>query len=282
MIGLIFGSYKVLERDFTKKAAARYWKIECQCCGKIKTIRSDALKRNPICKCQKDDMIGKIFGDFLVLNRTEQRAKDKCIIYECECINCKNKEYVASNVLRSKRKNCSKCHIRKSTLIDITGEVYGWLKVLERDTNPKYLGHEQDSYWFCKCLKCGTIKSIRGISLRKGMTKSCGCVKSIGEELIGQILNDNKIKYKKEYSFNDLFYKQKLRFDFAIFNDDNQLSHLIEYDGVQHFKESYWGGLEKIQLRDNLKNQYCKEHNIKLIRINKIEDITLEKLMGVD
>ena len=79
-----------------------------------------------------------------------------------------------------------------------------------------------------------------------------------------------------------MIYKQKLRFDFAIFNDDNQLSHLIEYDGVQHFKESYWGGLEEIQLRDNLKNQYCKEHNIKLIRINKIEDIILEKLMGVD
>ena len=29
MINSIFGSYVVLERDFSKKAAARYWKIKC-------------------------------------------------------------------------------------------------------------------------------------------------------------------------------------------------------------------------------------------------------------
>ena len=77
----IIGSYRVLERDYTKKTAAIYWKVKCIYCGNEKTMRSDNLKKNSVCKCQKDTMIGKIFGDFLVINRCPDRALDKCIIY---------------------------------------------------------------------------------------------------------------------------------------------------------------------------------------------------------
>lgn len=280
MINSIFGSYKVLERDYSKTAAARYWKVRCEFCGEEKSIRSDSLKKNPICKCQKDTMIGNTFGDFFVLSKCKEKAKDNCIIYQCKCIHCGHVENVASNVLRSQRKFCSNCHIRKTTMIDMTGQVFGFLKVLERDTNPHYLGHEQDSYWKCKCLKCGTIKTIRGISLRQGLTKSCGCVKSIGEEIIATILTENGIHFKKEYSFDDLIYKNKLRFDFAVFNSDGTLSHLVEFDGIQHFEQTGWEDLKTIQFRDNLKNQYCLDNNIKLIRLNNVDDISLSTIMG--
>lgn len=280
MINSIFGSYIVLEQDFTKKTAAKYWKIKCQLCGEEKSIRSDYLKKNPICKCQKDTMINNTFGDFLVLNKCKEKAKDNCILYQCKCIHCGHIENVASNVLRSNRKYCSNCHVRKTTMIDMTGQVFGFLKVLERDMSPEHIGHENDSYWYCQCLKCGSIKSIRGISLRNGMTKSCGCIKSIGEELIASLLTKNNIIFEKEYSFNDLIYKNKLRFDFAIFNTDGTLSHLIEYDGIQHFEQTGWEDVKTIQFRDNLKNQYCLDNNIKLIRINNIEDINLSTIMG--
>lgn len=236
MVNSIFGSYKVLERDYSKTAAAQYWKIKCEFCGEEKSIRADALKKNPICKCQKDKMIGNTFGDFLVLEKCKEKAKDNCILYKCRCIHCGHEENVASNVLRSQRKFCSNCHIRKTTMIDMTGQVFGFLKVLERDLSPEHLGHENDTYWKCQCLKCGSIKSIRGISLRKGSTKSCGCIKSFGEEMIGNILSENNISFQKEYSFDDLVYKNKLRFDFAIFNADGTLSHLVEFDGIQHFE----------------------------------------------
>lgn len=236
MINSIFGSYRVLERDYSRVAAARYWKIKCEFCGEEKSIRSDTLKKNPICKCQKDKMIGNTFGDFLVLEKCKEKTKDNCILYKCRCIHCGYEENVASNVLRSQRKFCSNCHIRKTTMIDMTGQVFGFLKVLERDLSPEHLGHENDTYWKCQCLKCGSIKSIRGISLRKGNTKSCGCIKSFGEEMIGSILTENNIPFQKEYSFDDLIYKNKLRFDFAIFNTDGTLSHLVEFDGIQHFE----------------------------------------------
>ena len=46
---------------------------------------------------------------------------------------------------------------------------------------------------------------------------------------------------------------------------------LLEYDGQQHYESiEYFGGeeaFEKNQIRDEIKNNYCKEHNIKLVRL---------------
>lgn len=287
MIGSVFGSYLVLEQDKVShpSAAARYWKIRCIYCGEEKIIRSDTLKKCPICKCQKDKMIGNTFGDFLVLEKSKEKAKDNCLKYKCKCIHCGNIEEVASNVLRSNRKYCSNCHTRKSTLIDLSGNIYGYLQVLKRDTNSQHMGHENDAYWICKCLKCGSVKSIRGVSLRKGFTQSCGCVKSFGEEQIAKILTENNIAFQREYYIVES--NKKMYFDFAIFNKNGTLSHLVEYDGIQHFKDtisnSGWNTLEnyeKTHLRDEYKNKYCRKHNIRLVRIKYNEAVTLNKILG--
>jgi len=51
----------------------------------------------------------------------------------------------------------------------------------------------------------------------------------------------------------------------------------IEFDGKQHYEIiEKWGGLENlkdIQKRDKIKNLYCKENNVNLIRIKYDEDI---------
>jgi hypothetical protein len=52
-----------------------------------------------------------------------------------------------------------------------------------------------------------------------------------------------------------------MRFDYAIFNDDNSISRLIEFDGEQHFnKNSPW--YNATHNNDILKNKYCKDNNI--------------------
>jgi len=56
----------------------------------------------------------------------------------------------------------------------------------------------------------------------------------------------------------------------------------IEYDGEQHYKViKYWGGENGFlmrQKRDKIKTDYCKDNNIKLIRIryddNLINELT--------
>ena len=55
--------------------------------------------------------------------------------------------------------------------------------------------------------------SIDGRNLRYGKQKSCGCIKSIGEYKITQLLLKNNINFKTQYIFQDL---PKRKFDFAI------------------------------------------------------------------
>ena len=55
-------------------------------------------------------------------------------------------------------------------LIDLTGEKYGKLTVLERAKNRK-----KATMWKCKC-ECGELTVVSSGNLRNGNTKSCGCL----------------------------------------------------------------------------------------------------------
>ena len=111
------------------------------------------------------------------------------------------------------------------------GKRFGNLIVIQEDKEKDTDGSYK---YICQC-DCGNIKSISGCSLRDGTTKSCGCIQySIGEKNIQKILNENNLKYIKEYKITELNNK---RFDFAIFNNEN-IIRLIEFDGRQHY-ESY-------------------------------------------
>lgn len=61
-----------------------------------------------------------------------------------------------------------------SKLIDLTGQKFGLLTVLEKD-NTRITGN--GSYWICQC-ECGKQKSVRSSSLRRGEIVSCGCWRS--------------------------------------------------------------------------------------------------------
>ena len=70
----------------------------------------------------------------------------------------------------------------KKILIDITGQKFGRLTVINQDGISKW----GDARWLCKC-DCGEEKVIAGKSLRGGYTKSCGCLR---REITG---NKNKL-----------------------------------------------------------------------------------------
>lgn len=56
-------------------------------------------------------------------------------------------------------------------VIDISGQVFGKLTVLKREGSDK----EGKALWLCKC-ECGKETLTTGKRLRKGTTKSCGCI----------------------------------------------------------------------------------------------------------
>lgn len=196
----------------------------------------------------------------------------------CKC-DCGNEKIILLDSLRSgKTKSCGciqKENTRNSNLKDITGQKFGKLTVV------KYVYSKNNfSYWLCKC-NCDNEIVVKSNYLVQGDTKSCGCIKSFGETNLQKILLENHVDFKREYSFEDLLSKlgNKLRFDFAIFNN-NKLELLIECDGNQHYDKNNPRYSETIVENDEKKNNYCKKRNIQLLRIKQedYESITFEKI----
>jgi hypothetical protein len=101
------------------------------------------------------------------------------------------------------------------------------------------------------------------------------CYKSTGENFIKKWLDENNIKYIQEYKYNDLRGLNNHCFEFDFYIPSNNI--LIEFDGQQHFKPVRFNGMSKnkairlfkqIQVNDALKNKYCIDNNIPLLRIS--------------
>ena len=106
------------------------------------------------------------------------------------------------------------------------------------------------------------------------------CCESNGEMEISRFLEEYNIKYTREYCFNDCKYIRSLYFDFYLL--DNNIC--IEFDGQQHFKPmKIFGGdkaFKENNIRDEIKNKYCVNNNIKLIRI-KYNENSRNKLFSI-
>lgn len=99
---------------------------------------------------------------------------------------------------------------------------------------------------------------------------------SIGEFKIHNFLKAKDIKFESQKVFDNCrnpLTSYPLRFDFYLPNENIA----IEYDGVQHFKPvEHWGGqgeLKDTKFRDEIKNKYCIDNNINLVRISYLDNV---------
>lgn len=68
-----------------------------------------------------------------------------------------------------------------SATIDMTGWKSPTIRVLRRAGSCYYGRHaplKSTAKWQALCLRCGTKFFVDGCSLRKGLTKSCGCLRA--------------------------------------------------------------------------------------------------------
>lgn len=245
-------------------------------------------------KIHKGDKYGRWTVLEVGVKNPESKAKNppNMALCECECGTKRYKEYRDLYTGRSQSCGCWKGeqlaqkNAEKSSVK--IGNIYGFLTVIEDLGMRKQASRDKNEKWFkCRCENCGNENfEVSGNNLQSGQTKSCGCVSSLGEKRIGQFLRNNKINYATQYTFKDLLSKKgyNLKFDFAIFNKDNVLSMLIEFDGRQHTQgpDGTWknsSSLEEIQYNDNLKNEYCKNNNLKLIRISYLDMDKIEEIL---
>jgi hypothetical protein len=134
---------------------------------------------------------------------------------------------------------------------------------------------------------CGEIHQATPIHLlRGGLCYKCGRHKSKGEDAIENVLKTFKYDYIKQYK--PIKENIRLAFDFALYNS-NVLVSIIEYDGEGHYKPIDFAGkgeewanknFEIYQLRDSIKDQYCKDNNIPLLRIPYWDYKNIDKILS--
>lgn len=218
---------------------------------------------------KKNDLTGQKFHSLLVLEEIPmQERKNKAKVeWKCLC-DCGNYTTVITNYLKSghtKSCGCRRAEVAKANFTkDIQGQVFGNLTALE-PTDER--GSDGSIIWKCSC-KCGNEHYASTNSLTSGAIASCGCLRSKGEQKIKSLLTEHSVNYKTQYWFSDLKDKKYLYFDFAILNGDNTIKCLVEYQGVQHLDPNATHGAWRSPLEhDEMKRQYCREHNLSLIEI---------------
>ena len=199
--------------------------------------------------------------------------------WHCKC-KCGNELDVDTRNLNSGHTQSCGCLQKEkasNNTIDMVGYENDGIIVLSKAQSDN-LGY---AHWNCLCKKCGRHFISAGSAIRQGLVQSCGCSHSNGERDIAKLLMENNIQFAKEYTFPDLVDKGRLRFDFAIFKN-NQLSHLIEFNGAQHYEQpqgSWAIGFEELKKHDIMKQEYCKKHNIRLIIIKYNQNYTINDLL---
>lgn len=250
----------------------------CPMCSRKSSTKKRTKTQEQFVK-EVDDCYGK--GQYTVLG-TYVNAGTPILVRHNVCGN----EYEARPVDLIRGHGCQKCAYKvratkigvnqRSSLKDVKKEIKDILGsnyvVLTKDED--YKGNRQKIT--IKHLKCGHTYRVAFKDIQHSHTGCpyCRILGSIssGEEAIEQVLilkyNFQKGKdYYYGYQIPDLKDKRSLHLDFYL----PKLKVAIEYDGRQHYVPvNYFGGIDtfkKIQAHDRLKDEYCKNNGIKLIRI---------------
>ncbi len=121
---------------------------------------------------------------------------------------------------------------------------------------------------------------IRGSGCQK-------CSESKGERKVALFLDKNKLNFERQKTFDDLRNKKTnrlLKFDFYL----PEYNVCIEYDGEYHYepwrlyfdKSEANAKFEEMKLRDKIKDKYCSNKNIRLLRIPYFELKNIDKIIS--
>ena len=131
----------------------------------------------------------------------------------------------------------------------------------------------------------GHILKMNFHGFKNGGRRCSRCKVSKGEKTISEVLTKLNIEYEIQKTFKDCKDIKVLPFDFYL----PQYNLIIEYDGEQHFaikhafdEDSFWITV----VHDAIKNQYCEDNNINILRIpywefDNIEELITNKLIDL-
>jgi len=116
-----------------------------------------------------EDLTGQVFGTLTVLRRGDNYVSPKGAVkvrWVCRCSEMKREVLVQAVALKSGATKSGRGNDLKAS--DLTGQVFGALKVLERGPTAK----NGQACWWCACSLTGNRVLVTGSNLRNGNTKT--------------------------------------------------------------------------------------------------------------
>lgn len=182
-IGSRFNRWTLVAHDGGKS-----WLCRCDC-GTEKVVDAYTVRngQSQSCGClaaeraserSANDYSGQRFGRLVAIEPVSRRAADGSVFWRCQC-DCGNETQASTTNLRSGSvHSCGCLHERLLRLQlgipshginDLTGRRFERLVVLGPEKRNNVL------LWRCRC-DCGNETLAYSASLRKGLTRSCGCL----------------------------------------------------------------------------------------------------------
>ena len=227
--------------------------------------------------------IGKVYKHYLVLgqefNKHGGRGHENDKFWRCQCIKCnyirEGEEAIRFDYLNPNDKHsvsCPNCKT-KYTIANLpevkVGASYNDCTIIHRTfiSVPK-----RGEIYILKDNKTKQEFPRYDFDLRKGYKWHPPTTIKVSQSKLSkecrQLLDKNKILHKSEMTFFDLRGENNS----ALYFDDYcpEYNLIIEYDGTQHYKSSngiFKNKLPSIMTRDKIKEQWCIDHEMNLIRI---------------
>lgn len=267
--------------------------LQCKCKidGHIWNAKPHSLLQNHGCpECYRRESNIRTNDEFAL----EMKAKHPTIVpldefkntgsvMKFKCTVCDYEWQTAPNVLLNRKDyGCPKCanhyKIPEDEIIERLKSANPYVRYIDG-----YKGIEHHANF--ECLKCGHKWHTPMNSVLQG--RGCPhCNLSHGALEIEKTLNNLSIDYETEYRFDDCKDDRSLPFDFYI----PSKNICIEYDGEQHFmpvrfrkgtsQQTIQDKFESQKRRDKIKDDYCKNNGITLIRIPYTDFNNIEKILN--
>lgn len=250
----------------------------CPQCGREKIV--EKLKERILTNKEYIFKLEKIHGkNYFDYSELKYDGAFKPVILICKKCNKKLKS-TASDFY--KVKGCKYCTKNDKRSNSLTNEEF-----IEKSNKIHYNKYNYSLVnYISRNKKIQIICPEHGLFEQKGNEhlSGCGCPKcntSRGEEIILNYLKENNINFIYQYKVQ--INNSNHYYDFFLL----EKKLIIEFNGKQHYEPiKFFGGrkgFEFLKERDIIKDNYCKQNNIKLIRIpywelNNIEQILKDKI----
>lgn len=244
-----------------------YEKTGCPICNRKSRKTTEDFKKEII------SLVGNeytVLGEFVnVTTKIKMRHN---------CKNCDNYEYEVIPDSFKRGARCPKCF---GTHKKTTDEYIEEVNELEGN-NYSVLGEYVNAATkvLMRHNKCGFEYEVSPNSFLRGH-RCPKCIESRGEKIIGEFLARNNIKFDRQFKIADCKNILPLPFDFAVYDKNNKLYFLIEFQGEQHYREidRFKNNWINVFHRDMIKRKYCFDNAIPLLTFTfwEYENKTLEK-----